>query len=188
MHHSLLESDLSFSRGIFFALMRLPGPTFMQESSNLKHLKLTLAVLLATHGWFLFRLGSWLWSREHYQFFPLVIIASVIMAYVRWPECSWKEPRTLSIRIAILSSLSTLLLLTAVLKNSQLLGALSFLTSLWTAVWFFGGKKREKSNRSWKSWESEKERKFFEGKKLLTLMILAFGGLFASRAHTKMDR
>jgi len=89
---------------------------------------------------FLIRLASWLWGREHYQFFPLVLIAASILAWFRYDGVKWTEKYGLSFRVMSLTVAALFLLLLATGLQSNLLGALSALICAWAGIWYFGGK------------------------------------------------
>lgn len=120
----------------------------MIGSSNLKNLGQTVGLLLAAHAWFLLQLATRLWSREHYQFFPLILIAAGALAYFRWRECSWNSQPCITIRTGVLSLISVCLFIVAVISGSPLIGTLSFISSLWTAICFWGGQQSATELRS----------------------------------------
>lgn len=70
---------LCFGVETFFALKFSERSFSMHTGSTRLLTRPQIVIAVATflfHMVFLVGLGRWLWSREHYQFFPLVLIAS----------------------------------------------------------------------------------------------------------------
>ena len=105
------------------------------------YVKATLPIVITLlHGVFLYGLCIWLWGREHYQFFPLVMGASGCLAWHRLRGHNWgAHPPTLTIRTIALGILSLGLFTLAATYDSNWIGALSCIVSLWTATWLIGG-------------------------------------------------
>ena len=55
------------------------------------------AILL--HAVFLGEMGVWLWGREHYPYFPMVLLASASLAWFRLSGIAWDASRRVSLRI-----------------------------------------------------------------------------------------
>ncbi len=93
------------------------------------------------HSRFLWEWGSWMWQRDHYQFYPLIVLGFVGLIWQRMPEVRWPASPLFSVRVAIyLFASASLFFVAAWLRNGHWLGLIAFLASLWTSVWFFGGK------------------------------------------------
>lgn len=99
----------------------------------------TITVILL-HSVVLAGMGQWLWGREHYQFFPIVLLGSGALAWYRLQEAAWPTSPILSIRVILYASLSAIIFAVGALAGSNWLGTLSFVGLLWSAIWFFGGK------------------------------------------------
>ena len=98
------------------------------------------ATVIVLHAMFLWSMGHWLWSREHYQFFPIVLLGSSIFAWYRLQDAKWPEAPSLSLRIIAYSAGAFLLFALASYAKSDWLGTLAAITMLWAAVWYIGGK------------------------------------------------
>ena len=94
---------------------------------------------LLLHAAFLSGIAGWLLSREHYQFFPVVLCASGILAWYRLADFRPDYRACITVRVAVLGAVSLLLFSAAVLLDSNWIGTLASLMSLWTLIWFFGG-------------------------------------------------
>ena len=94
---------------------------------------------LLLHAGFFCGLAIWLWSRDHYQFFPLVLGASAALAWYRLRDANWDHTPCLTLRVAGLGTAAFILFVVAALFHSNWLGALSGILSLWALIWFFGG-------------------------------------------------
>lgn len=84
-------------------------------------------------------LSIWLWSRDHYQFFPLVLCASAGLAWYRLQDAKWDHTPCLTFRILAFAIAAFPLFAAAALFQSNWLGALAGILSLWTLIWFYGG-------------------------------------------------
>ena len=94
---------------------------------------------LLLHAGFFCGLAIWLWSRDHYQFFPLVLCGSAALAWYRLQDAKWDHTPCLSLRVAGLGTAAFLLFAVAALFQSNWLGSLAGILSLWTLIWFYGG-------------------------------------------------
>ncbi|GEM_PF-705783 len=110
-----------------------------QEARIVRQWMIVAGLILLVHAPFLISLSSWLWRRDHYQYFPLILIAFGWLVSIRRPGIQWLPEQSFSIRHALYLSVSGLLFIAAVRANSNLLGLLSCLLTLWTSVWYFGG-------------------------------------------------
>ena len=93
-----------------------------------------LAVVVAAHGAFLISMAVWLWSRDHYQFFPLVLMGSALLAWLRLADAKWNHAPLLTIRVIALGMLSVAVFALAVWLNSNWVGSIGAIISLWTAI------------------------------------------------------
>ena len=84
-------------------------------------------------------MGRWLWSREHYQFFPIVLLGGAVFAWLRLVDAKWPETPRITFRVIFYGLCSAALFSISVLTKSHWLGTLSFVGTLWTAVWYLGG-------------------------------------------------
>ena len=91
------------------------------------------------HVVFLVGLGRWLWSREHYQFFPLVVIASGVLAWFRLRHVVWNQSPRLSFRVAGWGLLAFVCFAIAAIFASNWLGSIAAIFSCWALIWFYGG-------------------------------------------------
>lgn len=103
-----------------------------------KHI--TVVVAIIAHAVFLIGLGAWLWSREHYQFFPLVLIGAGYLIWDRIAGVEWRPQRGLSWRVITFGILSVMFFAVAVLLQSNLFGVVAAMLCAWTLIWHFGGK------------------------------------------------
>lgn len=98
---------------------------------------------LLLHAVFLGGLGFWLWSREHYQFFPLVLIGSLALGWYRIRNqlgpVEWGSPAKLSLRVLGLGVLASLCFVVAAVLESNWFGAIAGIFSGWALIWFYGG-------------------------------------------------
>jgi exosortase len=101
----------------------------------------SVVVILALHTPFLLDWVQWMWGREHYQFFPLIVAGFAWQVFQRIPEIQWPSIPAFSVRVGLYSVSSLLLFGIAVKTNSHWVGLISCLVSLWTTVWFWGGLK-----------------------------------------------
>jgi exosortase len=88
---------------------------------------------------FLVDYSRWMWSREHYQFFPLIVMGFLWLLYQRWAELKWLNVPKFSFRVAAYSLVSGLFFYAATVANSHWMGLTCCLLSLWTSLWLFGG-------------------------------------------------
>ena len=98
-----------------------------------------LAAVVAAHGAFLISMAVWLWSRDHYQFFPLVLMGSALLAWLRLADAKWNHAPVLTIRVIALGMLSVAVFALAVWLNSNWVGSIGAIISLWTAIRYVGG-------------------------------------------------
>ncbi len=81
-----------------------------------------------------------MWSRAHYQFFPLIFAGFGWFILQRIPEVKWLAVPAFSVRVALYSVTSLFLCVVAVKTSSHWIGLISCIASLWTTVWLFGGR------------------------------------------------
>ena len=95
------------------------------------------------HAVFLGGLGFWLWSREHYQFFPLVLIGSLALGWYRLNNqlspVEWGSSAKLSLRVLGLGVLASLCFVVAAVVESNWFGAIAAIFSGWALIWLYGG-------------------------------------------------
>jgi len=91
------------------------------------------------HAGFFCGLAVWLWSREHYQFFPLVLCASAAIAWHRLQDVQWDHTPCLTLRVVGLGIAAFMLFAVGALFHSNWLGSLAGILSLWALIWFYGG-------------------------------------------------
>lgn len=94
---------------------------------------------MLAHAGYLLATVQKLWSREHYQFFPIVVIGVAVLAWLRLQDFVSTHNPGLSLRVVFYGTVSCLLFGTAAFLHSNWLGSLSMLASLWTLIWFVGG-------------------------------------------------
>ena len=94
---------------------------------------------LLLHAGFFCGLAVWLWSRDHYQFFPLVLCGSAALAWYRLQDAKWNHTPCLTLRVAGLGTAACMLFAAAALIQSNWLGSLAGILSLWALIWFYGG-------------------------------------------------
>jgi exosortase len=109
----------------------------LQESQ--KHFLWALLLLAVVFGRMLVEIFSWLWSREHYQFFPFIWIGFVAFAYYRLKEKPVELRWEFTLRTAIYGLMALLITGLAIWTGSPWLGLIGFLVSLWTLIWLSGG-------------------------------------------------
>ncbi len=88
---------------------------------------------------FLFGIFRWMWAREHYQFFPLILVGVCWLIYDRWASIQWLEAENFSLRVGLYTFVSATIFVFAVRTNSHWLGLVACLSAIWAAVWLFGG-------------------------------------------------
>ncbi|MCR9200669.1 MAG: exosortase U [Planctomycetaceae bacterium] len=98
-----------------------------------------VAAVVAAHAAFLISMAIWLWSREHYQFFPLVLMGSGLLAWLRLADTKWNHAPVLTVRVVGLGMLSVAVFAVAVWFNSNWIGSIGAIISLWTAIRYVGG-------------------------------------------------
>jgi exosortase len=81
-----------------------------------------------------------MWSRDHYQFFPLIIVGFVWLIWERVQTVRWPPAPVLSVRVILYLLFSAALFGLAFRTRSHWVGLLAFLAALWTSVWYAGGK------------------------------------------------
>ena len=98
---------------------------------------------LVLHAVFLGGLGFWLWSREHYQFFPLVLIGSLALGWYRLSNqlspVEWGGSAKLSLRVLGLGILASLCFAVAAVFGSNWFGVIAAILSGWALIWLYGG-------------------------------------------------
>lgn len=99
------------------------------------------AIVFLLHAIFLWSMGQWLWSRDHYQFFPMILIGSLALAWYRLQDAKWPERGSqLTLRVAFYAATSVAVYGLATLTDSNWLGTIAAILLLWTSIWFMGGK------------------------------------------------
>lgn len=91
------------------------------------------------HAGFFCGLAIWLWSRDHYQYFPLVLCASAGLAWYRLQDAKWDHTPCLTFRVLAFGIAAFPLFAAAALFQSNWLGSLEGILLLWTLIWFYGG-------------------------------------------------
>lgn len=99
-----------------------------------------LASVVLLHLVFLWNMSTWLWNREHYQFFPLILMGSAGLAAFRLQGATWPTRPVFSVRVALYVLASVASFLLAVIADSHWLGTISALVLAWSAIWYTGGK------------------------------------------------
>lgn len=94
---------------------------------------LAFGVILLAYGPLLFVYFQQLWDRAHYQFFPLVLLASGALMFVRWPERQTPGFRAVVFSRAILVGSACLLAL-AIARLSPFAAYLSFVGAIGAIV------------------------------------------------------
>lgn len=96
-------------------------------------------VVVVLHAVFLGGLAMWLWSREHYQFFPLVLIASAVMCWYRLQDAVWSHSPRMTLRVLGFGLLGLVSFALAAMFDSNWLGAFAALFCCWALIWLYGG-------------------------------------------------
>jgi exosortase len=109
---------------------------------------ISAGVMLVLHAPFLLEWGRWMWGREHYQFFPMIIAGFAWLSYQRLPEVNWPTAPAMTVRVGLYSIVSLLMFGIAVETGSHWVGLISFIVSVWTTIWFWGGQKAAEALRS----------------------------------------
>ena len=108
-----------------------------------KHQIIIPVATFLLHAVFLGGLGFWLWSREHYQFFPLVLIGSLALGWYRLNNplspVEWGSSAKLSLRVLGLGVLASLCFVVAAVVESNWFGAIAAIFSGWALIWLYGG-------------------------------------------------
>lgn len=126
--------------GFFFAPRERCFSTQMRRFLNRnRNVILAFACVALLHIEFFVGQAMWMWSREHYQYFPLVLFAFAAIVRVRLKNVTWNNSPILSIRTAMLGVMALVLYWLALVLHSNWLGSLSGLLSVWTVVRSFGG-------------------------------------------------
>lgn len=99
-----------------------------------------ILIVLVLHSAVLWGMGKWLWGREHYQFFPIVLIGSACLAWLRLEDAVWPSHPAFSVRVAIYGLISAALFALGAIADSNWLGTVAFIGMLWTAIWYVGGR------------------------------------------------
>lgn len=102
---------------------------------------------LAVYAVFFVGLAKWLWAREHYQFFPIVLVAAGVLAWFRYAELILDHRPRVTYRVAMYTGVALVLLLAAAFLGSNLIGSVSGIIMIWALVWYFGGKAAAKAMR-----------------------------------------
>ncbi|APZ95918.1 exosortase/archaeosortase family protein [Fuerstiella marisgermanici] len=108
------------------------------KSALTKALLLSAAVILL-HSAFLAEVAKRLYSREHYQFFPMVLIAVGMIIWFRLKDYEGEIFGRISIRVFSYTVLATGIFAASTYLNSHWLGTVAALMAGWTLVWFIGG-------------------------------------------------
>lgn len=113
----------------------------LTEQSRINRAFALAVGLVVSHLLFVWATAQRLASRDHYQFFPVVLIGVGVLVWFRVGDFKNKHKPKISVRVVAYGILACLLFVTANLLNSNWLGILSCILSLWTLVWFVGGSK-----------------------------------------------
>ncbi len=88
----------------------------------------------------LVQMVGWLWSRDHYQFFPLVLLGVGYLCYDRLRSTDIEmNGVSLCLRTVALTTASLALFLLAAVANSHWLGTAATMLFGWMLIWWFGG-------------------------------------------------
>ena len=111
-----------------------------KEKTNL--LRLPAFIMLSSvclFAIFFFGVAKRLWAREHYQFFPVVLLGSLTLAWYRLQEVKFVHAPRITARIIIYTFFAALLLVAATLIQGHLLGTISGVITIWALIWYLGG-------------------------------------------------
>ena len=111
-----------------------------KEKTNL--LRLPAFIMLSSvcmFAVFFLGLAERLWARDHYQFFPIVLVVALALTWFRLQDVRFAHSPRITIRIVIYAFLAAVLLIAATLIHGHLLGTISGLVTIWTLVWYLGG-------------------------------------------------
>ncbi len=103
-------------------------------------LLLILVAFAILFGRFFLGLGAWLWGREHYQYFPLVIAGAGVLAWWRLRGFRNTYTSALTYRTWFLAVVALVTFAIAAVFRSNWLGSISGWIAGWAIVWQFGGK------------------------------------------------
>lgn len=98
-----------------------------------------MLVVCAVHAQFLGSWALWMWGRDHYQYFPLILGGFAWFVWQRLPLIRWPSGPAFSIRVAGYMLVSCGLFLLAARVDSHWLGLISCLVAVWASVWYVGG-------------------------------------------------
>jgi exosortase len=110
----------------------------MKFSLNQRWILLSTVVVLI-HFHFLWQWGHWMWGREHYQFFPMILAGFGWLAWQTTAEIRWPSIPACSMRAWVYLVASASAYALAAFTGSHWIGLISCLMSLWTVTWFLGG-------------------------------------------------
>jgi exosortase len=110
----------------------------MKFSLNQRWILLTTVVVLI-HFHFLWQWGHWMWGREHYQFFPMILAGFAWLVWQRMSDIRWSPVPACSMRAWAYLVASAAAFALAAFTGSHWLGLISCLMSVWTVTWFLGG-------------------------------------------------
>lgn len=99
-----------------------------------------LSTVILLHAIFLWQMMAWLWGRDHYQFFPLILIGATALAAFRLQGADWPAAPTFSLRVTCFSLASVCLMFFAAMANSHWLGTISAVLLAWAGLWYVGGR------------------------------------------------
>ena len=93
---------------------------FSEPVTNRYVLALTIfSIVVLLHAAVLYSMGAWLWGREHYQFFPIVLLGSATFAWFRLRDTEWTITPGLSIRVMLYGLASATLFGFGILAKSR---------------------------------------------------------------------
>jgi exosortase len=98
---------------------------------------LTVFAILMIHSTFLWSWGKWMAGREHYQFFPMILVGFCVLAWNRLAKTQFLPRPQFSVRVALYLSMSVFCFFIAVRTDSHWIGLISCLILLWTSVRYF---------------------------------------------------
>ena len=100
---------------------------------------IAVVAVLLVHAPHLWQMGQWLWERPHYQAFPLILAGFAWLVSTRLPLIYWPEQTSFSIRHLLTLGTAGALFVLALRLDSNWLGLISCVGTLWASVWYFGG-------------------------------------------------
>ena len=95
--------------------------------------------MLLLHLPFIMGWVTWMWGRDHYQFFPIILAGFGWLVWERLPLIKWPTAAAFSVRAGIYLLLSALVFAVACWTGSHWVGMIALLCSLWSTVWYVGG-------------------------------------------------